>query len=354
MAESCCNVPSSTASVHTGTKTEVAPISKKFSHRLANFGAWQGSWEYIESTPWPPLQAPLKAGLWVSDREDVEAHCRLLVRPVLNLAVEVSSGEVPKGNVGKGSESREIWASHGSVTAVPNEIKLLRYNLVIVEVPRRGGWNPSAQIVRVLSPGVLGAFHGHHGDLVAMEQHLCSQLEDLYPIALRTAVYHRGRRKVPYLHEHSTVLLVKTHGLGPAVPHFLTQKSITEGSSLGLAILWWLVNLLKDPNDDSDDTPTTSGHGFMTPKICSMVGLQILVSATLRPRRDSLRPYLSGSGWCQGNGGKAFRLVPSFPSGAMWCPTTPPKPCAVPRSPCSSECCLPSPLYLPGCPGVLT
>ena len=247
-------LPSSMAPVHTGTKTEVARISKKFSHRLANFGAWQGSWEYSESTPWPPLQALLKAGLWVSDREDVEAHRRLLVRPVLNPAVEVSRGEVAKVNVGKGSESGEIWAYDGSVTAVPNEIKMLKYNLVIVEVPRRGGWIPGAQIVRVLSQGVLGAFHGHHGDLVAVEQHLRSQLEDLYPTALRMAMYHLGRREEPYLFEQSTLLLVKTHGLGPAVPHFLTQKSFTEGLWLGLAILWWLVNLLEDPNEDSDDT----------------------------------------------------------------------------------------------------
>ena len=63
---------------------------------MANFGAWQGSWEYSESTPWPPLQALLKAGLWVSDREDVKAHRRLLVRPVLSPAVEVSGGEVAK------------------------------------------------------------------------------------------------------------------------------------------------------------------------------------------------------------------------------------------------------------------
>ena len=42
--------------------------------------------------------------------------------------------------------------------AVPNEIKMLKYNLVIVEVPRRGGWIPGAQIVRVLSQGVLGVF----------------------------------------------------------------------------------------------------------------------------------------------------------------------------------------------------
>ena len=46
IARSYCNVLSSMAPVHTGTKTEVARISKKFSHRLANFGAWQGSWEY--------------------------------------------------------------------------------------------------------------------------------------------------------------------------------------------------------------------------------------------------------------------------------------------------------------------
>ena len=131
---------------------------------------------------------------------------------------------------------------------------MLKYNLVIVEVPRRGGWIPGAQIVRVLSQGVLGAFHGHHGDLVAVAQHLRSQVEDLYPTALRMAVYHLGRREEPYLFEQSTLLLVKTHGLGPAVPHFLTQKSFTEGLWLGLAILWWLVNLLEDPNDDSDDT----------------------------------------------------------------------------------------------------
>ena len=119
---------------------------------------------------WPPLQALLKAGLWVSDPEDVEAHRRLLVRPELNRAVEVSGGEVAKVNVGKGSESGEIWAYDGSVTAVPNEIKMPRYNLVIVEVPRRDRWEwiRVAQIVRVLSQGVLGAFHGHHGALVAV------------------------------------------------------------------------------------------------------------------------------------------------------------------------------------------
>ena len=45
---------------------------------------------------------------------------------------------------------------------------------------------------------------------------------------------------------------MKTHGPGPAVPHFLTQKSFTEGPWLGLAVLWSLVNLLEDPNDDAD------------------------------------------------------------------------------------------------------
>ena len=51
----------------------------------------------------------------------------------------------------------------------------------------------------------------------------------------------------------------------------------------------------------------------MTPKICCTVGLQILVSAKLHPRRDSLRPCLSASGWCQGNGGKAFWACPIIP-----------------------------------------
>ena len=35
---------------------------------------------------------------------------------------------------------------------------MLRYNLVIVEVPWRGGWILGAQIVRVLSQGVLAPF----------------------------------------------------------------------------------------------------------------------------------------------------------------------------------------------------
>ena len=129
----------------------------------------------------------------------MEAHHRLLVRPLLNPAVEVSGGEVAKVNVPKGSQYGEIWAYDGSVTAVPNEIKMLKYNLVIVEVPRRGGWIPGAQIVRVLSQGVLGAFHGHHRDLVAVDQRLRWQLEDLYPTALRMAVYHLGRREETYI-----------------------------------------------------------------------------------------------------------------------------------------------------------
>ena len=193
--------------VHTGIKTAVACISKKFRHCLANFGARQGSWECSESTPWPPLQALLKAGLWVSARENVEAHRRLLVRPVLNAGVEVSSDEVANVNVGKRSESGEIWACDGSATAVPNEIKMSRYNVVIVEVPRRGGCIPGAEIVRVLSQGVLGAFHGYD-----VEQHLRSQLEDLYPTALRMAVYHLGRKEEPYFFEQSTLLFVKTLG----------------------------------------------------------------------------------------------------------------------------------------------
>ena len=166
-----------------------------------------------ESTPWPPLQALLKASMWVSDREDVEAHRRLLVRQVLNRGVQVSGEEVAKVNIGKGSKCREFWAYNGSMTAVPNEIKMLKYNLVIVEVPRRGGWILGAQMVRLLSQWVLGACHGHHGDLVAVQQHLRSQLEDLYPTLLRMVVYHLGRKEEPYLFEQSTLLLVKTHGL---------------------------------------------------------------------------------------------------------------------------------------------
>ena len=93
-------------------------------------------------------------------------------------------------NVGKGSECGEIWAYNGSMTAIPNDVKMLRYNLVIVEIPRRRGCILGAQIVRELSEGVLGAFHGHHGDLVAVEQQLRSQLQDFYPTTLLMAVYH--------------------------------------------------------------------------------------------------------------------------------------------------------------------
>ena len=105
----------------------------------------------------------------------------------------------------------------------------------------------------VLSQRVLSAFHGHHGYLVDVEQHLRSQSEELCPTALRMAVYHLACREEPYLFEQSTLLLVKTHGLGPALPHCLTQKSFSDGLWLGPAILWWLVNLLEDPNDHSDD-----------------------------------------------------------------------------------------------------
>ena len=47
---------------------------------------------------------------------------------------------------------------------------------------------------------------------------------------------------------------MKTHGLRRVVPLFLTQKSFTQGRWLGLANVWWLVNLLEDPNNDPDDT----------------------------------------------------------------------------------------------------
>ena len=80
----------------------------------------------------------------------------------------------------------------------------------------------------------------------------------------------------------------------------------------------------------------SSRYALLKRKMCSTAGLQILVSAMLHTTRDSFKPCLSGLGWCPGNGGKAFRLVPSFPSGAMWCPTTPPQPCTRPRSPRSS------------------
>ena len=162
---------------------------------------------------------------------------------------------------------KKFWGYDGSVMAVPNEIKMLRYNIVIVEVPRRGGWILRAHIVRVLCQGVLGAFHGHHWDFVVVEQHLHCQLEDLYPTTSRMAVYHLAHREEPYLFERAAVLLVNPRGLGPAVPHFLTQRSFTEAPRLGLAILWCLVNLLEDPNNDMGYTRrcifmdrTTSRH----------------------------------------------------------------------------------------------
>ena len=116
IAESFCNVPSSMGPVHRGTKPQVACIWKKFSHGLANLGVLQGRWEYSNSTPWPLLQALLKAGLWVTTREDVEAHLRLLVRPVLNWAVEVFSGEVAEVNVARDQNPEKFSAYHGSVS----------------------------------------------------------------------------------------------------------------------------------------------------------------------------------------------------------------------------------------------
>ena len=210
VAGSCGNVLSSIAPVQTGTKTEVARIAKKFSARRASFGAWQGSREYSESTPWPGLHGSLKACVWVSDGEDFEAHRRLLVRPVLNRAV------------------KQIRADKGSVTAVPNEVKMLKYNIVNVNLLWQGGSTRGAQVVRVLSQGVLGAFPGVHGDLVAVQQHLCSQLEDSYPTTLRMVVYHLGRREELYLFEQSSLLFVNTRALGPAVPHSLPHAKIVH------------------------------------------------------------------------------------------------------------------------------
>ena len=81
----------------------------------------------------------------------------------------------------------------------------------------------------MLSQGVLSAFHGHPRELVAVEQHLRSQLKNFYQTALCMAVHHLGLREEPHLFEPPTLLLVKTHGLGPPVPDFLTQKLFTEG-----------------------------------------------------------------------------------------------------------------------------
>ena len=84
---------------------------------------------------------------------------------------------------------------------MPNEIKVRKYNFVIVAVPRRAGWIPGVEIVHVLSQRVTGTFHGHTGDWVAMEQHLRLLLKDLYPTSLRMAIYHVGHKQEPYLFE---------------------------------------------------------------------------------------------------------------------------------------------------------
>ena len=65
----------------------------------------------------------------------------------------MSGGERAKVNAGKGSDFGEIRVYDGSVTALPHKIKMLKYNLVIVEVPRRGGWIRGAHIVRAVSRG---------------------------------------------------------------------------------------------------------------------------------------------------------------------------------------------------------
>ena len=64
---------------------------------------------------------------------------------------------------------------------------------------------PIAQIVRVLSQGVLGTFHGDTRTLVAVEHHPRSQLEDLYPKGPCMVVYHLGRREERYFFEHLTL-----------------------------------------------------------------------------------------------------------------------------------------------------
>ena len=166
---------------------------------------------------------------------------------MLNPAIEVSGGEVAKVNIGKCSESGEIWAYNGSVTALRNEIKLLKYNLVIVEVARRGGWIRGAQISAcAVSMGTWRLSWTPEG-FGRCGRTFPFAIGISYPTALRMAVYHLGRREEPYLFEQSTLLFVETHILRPAVPHFLTHNWFTEGPWLGLAILWWLVNLLEAP-----------------------------------------------------------------------------------------------------------
>ena len=56
-------------------------------------------------------------------------------------------------NVGKGPKSGEMWAHHGTATMMSNDIKMLKYNLVIVEVPQRGGGIRGAEIVRCCPRG---------------------------------------------------------------------------------------------------------------------------------------------------------------------------------------------------------
>ena len=109
--------------------------------------------------------------------------------------------DLVKVKVRKGPEFGEIRAYDGSATALPNETKMLTYNLVIIEVHRRGGWIAGSQIVRVLSQGVHRGFHVHTEDLVAVDQHLRSQQEDLHPSGLRMVVYHLGRREETDLFE---------------------------------------------------------------------------------------------------------------------------------------------------------
>ena len=128
---------------------------------------------------------------------------------------------------------------------MPNEIKMLKYNIVIVEVPRRGGWIRGAHIVCLLSPFM---------DIMGIWSLWSLQLEDCYPVALRMGVGHLAHREEPYLFKRSTLSLVKTHGPGPAVPHFLTHKSFTKGLWPGFIVLWWLENLLQNPHKDLGNT----------------------------------------------------------------------------------------------------
>ena len=170
---------------------------------------------------------------------------------------------------------------------MPHDIQMPKYNLVDVEVPRREGLIRGAQIVRVLSQWVLGAFHGHTGDWVTVETQLRARLEELYPTALCMAVYQPGRREEMYLFGQLTLLLMKPHDLYFAVPHFFRQKSFVEGAWLGLAILCFLVNWLEDLNYDTDDKnpgyrcialpvgnvlqpPPRPNHSWLYPTACAL------------------------------------------------------------------------------------